>query len=63
MDRRVLCGEQMALGVVVGLILAAGYELPLGERFTLPLGIRVEPVFGSGIPIPVLAHTGIRYNL
>lgn len=50
-------------GTVLGLILAAGYEVPLGDLFTLPLGIRVEPVFGSGIPIPVLVHTGIRYNL
>jgi hypothetical protein len=50
-------------GTVLGLLLAAGYELPLGAQFTLPIGIRVEPVFGSGIPISLLAHTGIRYNL
>lgn len=49
-------------GTVLGLLVAAGYELPLGELFTLPLGIRVEPVFGSGIPISILAHSGIRYN-
>lgn len=50
-------------GTVLGLLLAAGYDLPLVREFTLPMGIRVEHVFGSGIPISVLVHSGIRYNL
>jgi len=50
-------------GTVLGLLLAAGYEMPIGTLFTLPLGLRVEPVFGSGIPVSVLAYTGLRYKL
>lgn len=50
-------------GTVLGLVLAAGYELPLGELFTLPIGIRLEPVFGSAVPISILLNSGIRYNL
>ena len=49
-------------GTVLGLLLAAGYELSLGDQFTMPIGIRVEPVFGSGIPISVLVNSGLRYN-
>jgi hypothetical protein len=49
-------------GTVLGLVLVGGYEVPLGTQFTLPLGLRVEPVFGSGIPISVLVHSGLRYN-
>jgi hypothetical protein len=48
-------------GTVLGLVLAAGYELPLGDQLTLPFGLRVEPVFGSGIPISLLGNTGVRY--
>ena len=50
-------------GTVLGLLLAAGYEMPAGAMFTLPLGLRVEPVFGSGVPISILLHTGLRYKL
>lgn len=50
-------------GTVLGLVLAAGYELQAGDLFTVPLGIRVEPVFGNAIPVSLLLHTGIRYNL
>ena len=49
-------------GTVLGLLLAAGYELSLGDQFTLPFGIRIEPVFGSGIPVSLLANSGIRYH-
>ena len=49
-------------GTVLGLLLAAGYDIAFGDQFTVPIGIRVEPVFGSGIPISILANTGIRYN-
>lgn len=50
-------------GTVLGLVLGAGYEIALGESFVLPLGVRVEPVFGNAVPISFLAHTGIRYIL
>ena len=50
-------------GTVLGLVLGAGYEMEIGTSFVLPLGIRVEPVFGNAVPISILVHTGIRYTL
>ncbi|MCK5068053.1 MAG: hypothetical protein KAR16_11460 [Bacteroidales bacterium] len=50
-------------GTVLGLLLGAGYEMEVGDRFVVPLGFRVEPVFGNAVPISLLLHTGIRYIL
>ena len=50
-------------GTVLSLLLGAGYELEVGERFLLPIGFRVEPVFGNATPVSLLVHTGIRYLL
>ena len=50
-------------GTVLGLVLGGGYELELGDNFVLPLGVRVEPVFGNAVPVSFLLHTGIRYIL
>ena len=48
-------------GTVLGMLLGAGYELEISDRFKAPLGIRIEPVFGSGIPVSILLHSGISY--
>jgi hypothetical protein len=50
-------------GTVLGLVLGAGYEMEVGDRFVVPFGFRVEPVFGNAVPISLLLHTGIRYTL
>jgi hypothetical protein len=50
-------------GTVLGVLLGAGYEWGLSDRFRIPLGIRVEPVFGSAVPVSVLLNSGIRYIL
>ena len=50
-------------GTVLGLNLGGGYQLELSDRFVLPIGFRVEPVFGNAVPISFLVHTGIRYVL
>jgi len=50
-------------GTNLGFLLGAGYELEVGGRFRVPLGFRVEPVFGSAIPVSLLLHSGIRYLL
>ena len=50
-------------GTVLGLVLGGGYELELGDNFVLPLGVRVEPVFGNAVPVSFFLHTGIRYIL
>jgi hypothetical protein len=50
-------------GTVLGVLLGAGYELEVGDSFRVPLGIRIEPVFGSAIPVSFLFNSGIRYIL
>jgi hypothetical protein len=50
-------------GTVLGVLLGAGYELELGDRIKVPLGIRIEPVFGNAIPVSLILHSGIRYML
>jgi hypothetical protein len=50
-------------GTVLGLLLGAGYEISVGDRLVVPLGLRVEPVFGNAVPISILLNTGIRYIL
>jgi len=50
-------------GTVLGVLLGAGYELQVGDRLVVPLGVRVEPVFGNAVPVSFLAHSGIRYTL
>lgn len=48
-------------GTVLGLLLGAGYELKISDQFIVPLGFRVEPVFGNATPVSFLLHTGVRY--
>ena len=50
-------------GTVLGVLAGAGYELEVGDSFIVPLGIRIEPVFGNAIPVSFLFHSGIRYIL
>lgn len=50
-------------GTVLGLVLGVGYELEVGDNLVVPLGFRVEPVFGNAVPISLLLHSGIRYVL
>ncbi len=50
-------------GTVLGLNLGGGYQIELSDRLVLPLGFRVEPVFGNAVPVSFLVHTGIRYIL
>jgi len=50
-------------GTVLGFLLGAGYDLEISDRITIPLGIRIEPVFGNAIPVSFLLNSGIRYNL
>jgi len=43
--------------------LAVGYDLNITDQIKVPIGFRVEPVFGSAVPTSLLIHTGIRYEL
>lgn len=50
-------------GTVLGLLMGVGYQLELSDRLVVPLGLRVEPVFGNAVPVSFLLHSGIRYLL
>ncbi len=50
-------------GTVLGLLLALGYNLSISDQINIPIGLRVEPVFGNAIPVSFLIYSGIRYNL
>jgi len=48
-------------GVVPGLLLGGGYEIPIGDNIAIPLGIRTDIVFGSGVPVAVDLMFGFKY--
>jgi hypothetical protein len=50
-------------GTVLGLLLGAGYDLEISDKIKVPIGFRVEPVFGNATPVSFLLHSGIRYSL
>ena len=50
-------------GTVAGLMAGFGALFPAGEKFTVPLFVRIEPVFGSGTPVAINVGTGIRMKL
>ncbi|MEN8230468.1 MAG: hypothetical protein ABFS38_20065 [Bacteroidota bacterium] len=50
-------------GTVLGLLLAMGYDLSITDQIKVPIGVRIEPVFGRALPTSLLIHTGIRYDL
>ncbi len=51
----------MAAELYLGLTLGGGYEVEVGDRLVVPLGFRVEPVFGNAVPISCSCHSGIHY--
>ena len=50
-------------GTVFGWLAALGYDISLTDQLRIPVGFRVEPVFGNALPISLLVHTGIKYSL
>ncbi|UCH15579.1 MAG: hypothetical protein JSV22_06350 [Bacteroidales bacterium] len=50
-------------GVTPGILAAAGYELYISDSFRIPLGLRIDIVFGNATPIPVTLGAGLKYNL
>ena len=50
-------------GIVPGLLLGLGYDVSLSDHLRVPVGFRVEPVFGSALPTSLLLNAGIRYDL
>jgi hypothetical protein len=50
-------------GVTPGILASGGYELFLSDSFKIPIGLRIDVVFGSATPIPVTLGVGLKYNL
>ncbi len=49
-------------GVVPGIMGAAGYDIKLSEKLSVPLGLRADVVFGSGTPVAVNFSFGLKYR-
>ena len=50
-------------GVVPGLMTGVGTLFPVGEKISIPLFLRVEPIFGCETPVAVNLGTGVRLKL
>jgi hypothetical protein len=50
-------------GVSPGIMGAAGYDIKLGERLALPIGVRGDIVFGLGTPVAIDLTIGLKYFL
>ncbi len=50
-------------GVAPGLMFAGGYKIKIGDMFAIPLGIRTDIVFGSGVPVALNLMFGFKYTI
>jgi hypothetical protein len=50
-------------GVTPGIKVGAGYKINIGASMILPLGLQIEPVFGSATPITLAVNSGLRFQL
>jgi hypothetical protein len=50
-------------GVVPGIMGSAGYNIKLTDKLALPVGLRADIVFGSGVPIAVDFTIGLKYAI
>jgi hypothetical protein len=50
-------------GVAPALCIEGGYMLKVGEKLRIPVSVRINPIFGDGLPIPISAGVGIAYLL
>jgi hypothetical protein len=50
-------------GVTPGILASGGYQFSLSDSFKIPVGLRIDIVFGSATPIPVTLGIGLKYNL
>lgn len=50
-------------GIVPGLMAGAGTNFPAGDKFIIPLFLRIEPVFGTATPVALNIGTGLRLSL
>jgi hypothetical protein len=50
-------------GVAPSVCLEAGYMINILENLKIPLSFRINPIFGSGTPIPFSIGAGVSYIL
>jgi hypothetical protein len=50
-----------ASGVVPGIMASAGYDMKLSEKLAMPIGLRTDVVFGSGVPVAINFTIGLKY--
>jgi hypothetical protein len=50
-------------GTVIGILAGAGRSFLVTDNISVPIFLRVEPIFGTATPIAVNIGTGLRYNL
>ncbi len=50
-------------GVAPAIFIEPGYMIKLARNLKLPVSIRVNPVFGDKIPIPISLGVGVSYKL
>jgi hypothetical protein len=50
-------------GVAPAIMIEPGYMIIIGENLKIPLSIRLNPIFGDGIPTTVSLGIGISYKI
>jgi hypothetical protein len=50
-------------GIAPSLFLEGGYMINILENLRIPLSFRINPIFGSGTPIPFSVGAGVSYIL
>jgi hypothetical protein len=49
-------------GTVAGLLAAAGADLQITNDLSIPLSVRIEPVFGNAAPVAICISAGLKYT-
>jgi hypothetical protein len=50
-------------GTVFGLLAAAETSFSISKSISIPIAIRVEPIFGAGTPLAINLATGFKFDL
>jgi len=50
-------------GTVAGLTAAAGYTARLSDEISVPIGVRIESVFGNATPTALMLTMGFNYDI
>jgi hypothetical protein len=50
-------------GVTPAFYIEPGYQIKFGQRIKVPISLRINPVFGDGMPILISLGLGISYSI